>query len=109
MKTIPFSDFAKLDLRTAKILKAEDIPEADKLYKLTIDVGDLGKRTICAGIKQFYSPDDLRGKKVIVLANLEPRKMKVSKGMILAAVSNDEKQVVLLQPDADIESGSKIS
>src|SRR3989339_568584 len=102
--TIQFEDFAKLDLRVAEIENIEDIPGADKLYKLTLGVGELGERTICAGIKQFYNHDDLKGKKIIIIANLEPRKLKgiTSQGMLLAASTKDKKTVSLISPDSDI-------
>lgn len=111
MDTIKYDEFIKLDLRVAKILEVEDIEGADKLYKLKINVGELGERTICAGIKQHYSKEDLVGKNIILLANLEPRKMKgiESQGMLLAAVSEDHSKVILLQPESDIDSGTKVS
>lgn len=108
--TIPYTDFEKLDLRVAKIKKAEDIEGADKLYKLTIDVGELGERIICAGIKQFYTKEKLKNKKIIVIANLEPRKLKgiESQGMLLAASNEDHTKVSLIFPDQDINPGNKI-
>lgn len=108
---IKFEDFAKLDLRVAKILKVEEIEGADKLLKLDLDVGELGKRTICAGIKQHYDKDDLKGKKIIIIANLEPAMKKGvrSEGMLLAASDENHEKVILLVPDSDIEAGSKIS
>ena len=99
MTEIDFSDWEKLDLRVGKIAKAEDIDGADKLYKLSIDLGkEAGKRTVCAGLKNHYSKDELKGKKIILFANLAPRKLKgiESKGMILAAVNKEESEVVLL-------------
>ena len=108
---INYEDFEKLDLRVAEIKQVEDIESADKLYKLTIDVGELGERIICAGIKEHYSKEDLKGKKIIIIANLAPRKLKgiESKGMLLAASSDDHSKVILLTPDKDIESGSSVS
>lgn len=108
--TISYADFAKLDLRVAKILDADDIPGADKLYKLTIDLGELGKRTICAGIKQHYKKEDLIGKEIVVVANLEPRKMKgvESQGMLLAASTENHEKIILLKPEKAIEPGSKV-
>ncbi|MCR4323930.1 MAG: methionine--tRNA ligase subunit beta, partial [Nanoarchaeota archaeon] len=106
---IDFGDFAKLDLRVAEIQNIENIEGADKLYKLEISIGD-EIRTICAGIKEFYSHDDLKGKKIIVLTNLKPRKLKgiESQGMLLAASSKDHKKVSLLVPDADMDVGSVV-
>ena len=111
MNEIKYGDFQKLDLRVAKIENAEDIEGADKLLKLSLDVGELGKRTIAAGIKPFYPKDKLIGKKIIIIANLEPRNIKgvESRGMLLAASSNNHEKVVLLTPDSEIEVGSKIS
>ena len=108
-ETINFSDWEKIDLRVGEIQKIEEITGADKLYKLTISIGS-EIRTVCAGIKQFYSHDDLVGKKVILLANLAPRKLKgiESQGMVLAAVNADESSVVLISPSEDIEVGSVV-
>lgn len=108
---IEFGDFAKLDLRVAEIKGVEEIEGADKLYKLTLDIGELGERTICAGIKPYYSADELKGMKIVIVANLAPRKLRgiESHGMLLAASSNDKEKVVLLTPEKNIENGSKIS
>ena len=94
---INIKDFAKVELRVAKIVKAEGIEEADKLIKLHLDVGDLGERTVFAGIKSAYDPESLNGRHVVLVANLEPRKMKfgVSEGMVLAS-SNDEGSIYLI-------------
>ncbi len=106
---IDFAHWEKIDLRVAKIEKAEDIEGADKLYKLTVSLGS-EKRTLCAGLKKFYTKQELEGKLCIVFANLAPRVMKgiTSQGMILAVVSEDESQVVLLAPEKDIKEGSKV-
>ena len=110
MEEISFEDFKKLDIRTAEILEAEEIEGADKLYKLKIDLGT-ETRTLVAGLKQYYTIAELEGKKCIILANLESRKIKgvESKGMLLAAVSDDHSEVKLLQADGVLELGSKIS
>ena len=111
VETIKFSEWQKLDIRTAKILKAEEIEGADKLYRLSVDLGkELGKRTLVAGIKPYYKKEELKGKSCIVFTNLEPRILKgiESQGMVLAAVSPDESKVFLLQPDSKIEEGSRI-
>ena len=108
---IEFNDFEKLDLRVAEIKEIEDIEGADKLYKLTIDVGELGERVICAGIKEYYSKEDLKGMKIVIVANLAPRKLRgiESQGMLLAASNKEHDKVILLTPEKDIENGSKIS
>jgi len=109
MNTIKYEDFTKLDLRVGAIKKVDEIEGADKLYKLEVDIGK-EKRTILAGLKQHYKKDELKGKQVIVICNLEPRKMKgvESQGMLLAAVSDDESKVILLSPEKKIDSGSKV-
>lgn len=108
---INFEDWQKFDLRVAEIIGVEEIEGADKLYKLTLDVGELGKRIICAGIKPYYSEEDLKGKKIIYFSNLKPRKMKgiESQGMLLAASTKNHEKVVLISPMSDIENGSRIS
>jgi methionine--tRNA ligase beta chain len=109
---VNFNDWSKIDLRVGKILNAEDIENADKLYRLEVDLGkEIGKRTLCAGLKQYYSKEDLLGKKIIVFVNLEPRMMKgiKSEGMLLAACTDNHEKVILLAPEKDIELGSRVS
>jgi methionyl-tRNA synthetase len=107
-ETIEFDDFAKLDLRVAKIIKAEHVDGADKLLQLTVDIGD-ETRNILAGIKAAYAPEDLEGKLTVVIANLQPRKMRfgLSEGMVLAAGPGG-KDIWLLQPDSGAEVGMRI-
>jgi methionyl-tRNA synthetase len=109
MDNITFDDFMKLDLRVAEIKACEDVPGADKLYTLTIDLGE--ERTIVAGIKLYYTNEELIGKKIAIVVNLEPRKLRgiESHGMLLAASTEDKSSVVLLTLDRDITNGSKIS
>ena len=106
---INIKDFAKVELRVAKIVKAEGIEEADKLIKLHLDVGELGERTVFAGIKSAYDPKSLNGRHVVLVANLEPRKMKfgVSEGMVLAS-SNDEGSIYLISPDEGAKPGQLV-
>lgn len=111
---VDFDEWQKLDLRVGKIIEIEDIEGADKLYKLSIDLGSEltpeQPRILVAGLKPFYSKEELKDRLCIVFTNLQPRKMKgiQSEGMILAAVSPDESQVSLIQPEKDIEKGAKI-
>jgi len=108
---ITFDDWSKLDLRVAQIKNVEDIEGADKLYKIEIDVGkEIGKRTICAGLKEYYSKEDLINKIIIYFANLSPRKMRgiESQGMLLAASTKDHEKVILITPESDIELGSRV-
>ena len=107
---VSFSECEKLDLRAGEILEIEDVQGADKLYKLKVDLGT-ETRTVVAGLKQYYTKDELESKRCILFCNLEPRKLKgiESQGMILAAVNDDHSEVKLLQADGDIELGSKVS
>jgi methionyl-tRNA synthetase len=102
-------DFAKVDLRVARVLSAEAVPEAKKLLKLTVSLGGGVTRTLFAGIKQAYEPDALVGRLVVVVANLAPRKMKfgVSEGMAIAAGPGGE-QVFLLAPDSGAKPGQRV-
>ena len=108
--TIEFDDFAKVDLRIVKILKAEHVEGADKLLQLTLDLGDDTTRNVFAGIKSAYKPEDLVGKLTVMVANLAPRKMKfgVSEGMVLAAGAGGE-DIYLLEPDNGAHPGMKVS
>ncbi len=101
--------FKKIDLRIAKVLKVENIEGADRLYKLTIKVGEDEERTLVAGIKKYYSPEDLIGKKIVIVYNLKPAKIRgvKSNGMLLAA--KDEDTLALLTPEFDVKEGAKIS
>lgn len=105
--TITIEDFMKIDLRTANILAAEPVPNANKLLKLTVEMGE-ETRTLLAGIAEMYSPEELIGKQVIVVANLQPRKMRgiESQGMLLAA--DVDGQAILLQPETRVPSGSRV-
>jgi methionyl-tRNA synthetase len=110
-ETIAFDDFAKLDLRIGKVLEAAEHPNADKLLVLQVDLGS-EKRQIIAGIKQFYAPESLVGKDIVIVANLAPRKMRglESQGMLLAASEEgDERRVVVLTPDTSVKPGSSVS
>jgi methionyl-tRNA synthetase len=101
-------DFVKADLRVCRIVAAEEVPEAKKLLKLTISLGGENTRTVFAGIKGFYKPEQLVGKLFICIANLAPRKMKfgVSEGMILAA--GGEGEAHLLIPDEGAKPGERV-
>ena len=105
---IDINHFSSVDLRVAKITKADDVDGADKLLQLTLDVGDLGTRNVFAGIKSAYKPDELTDRLVVLVNNLEPRKMKfgISEGMVLAS-SNDD-GIYLVSPDEGAEPGMKV-
>ena len=105
---IDINQFSSIDLRVAKIIKAEDVDGADKLIQLTLDVGEYGTRTVFAGIKSSYKPEDLDNRMVVLVNNLAPRQMKfgLSEGMVLAS-SNDD-GIYLVSPDGGAEPGMKV-
>ncbi len=105
---ITIDDFLKVDLRVAKIINAKELEDSRKLLELEVDLGD-ETRTIFAGIKKSYNPDELMGKLVVVIANLKPRKMKfgTSNGMVLATQHDGD--IIIIQPEKDVSPGSKIS
>jgi methionyl-tRNA synthetase len=106
---VVYDDFAKLDIRVGKVLECVKVPKADKLLQFKIDDG-LGGRTILSGIAEYYQPEELVGKMVCFIANLEPRKIKgiLSQGMLLSAESFDG-NLRLIHPDASLEQGSTVS
>ena len=106
---INIKQFSEVDLRVAKIIKAQDVKEADKLLQLTLDVGELGTRNVFAGIKSSYNPSDLENRMVVLVNNLAPREMKfgLSEGMVLAS-SNDD-GVYLISPDEGAKPGMKVT
>ena len=106
---IVYDDFAKVELRVAKVLEARPHPNADKLLLLLIDLGEEAPRQIVAGIKAHYAPEALVGKKIIVVANLAPAMLRgeTSNGMLLAATSG-EKVVLLTVDDPECVVGAKI-
>ena len=107
--TIDIDTFAQRDLRVARVAKAELVDGADKLLRLTLDVGPLGERTVFAGIRAAYDPASLEGRRVVLVANLAPRKMKfgTSEGMVLAAGPGGQ-DVFLLSPDDGAEPGMEV-
>ena len=107
-ENITFDDFTKLDIRTATILDSEKVPKTKKLLKLTVDTG-LDTRTVVSGIAEFFAPEDIKGKQVSLVLNLEPRKIKgiESQGMILMAEDNMGK-LVFVSPTEDINNGSEV-
>ncbi|MBI2844686.1 MAG: methionine--tRNA ligase [Armatimonadetes bacterium] len=104
---ISYDEFKKLDIRVAEIKSAEQVAGTDKLLQLTVDPGD-GERTIVAGIAQWYEPEKLLGKKIVLLANLQPAKIRgvESRGMLLAA--DVDGRAIILTPDEDVPSGAKV-
>ena len=107
MENINFEEFQKIELKVAKVIQAERIEESEKLLKLQIDLGG-EKRQIVAGVAKFYQPENLVGKEIVVVANLEPRTIfgLESQGMLLAADVNGKP--VLLKPEEEVPPGTKI-
>ncbi|MEW8564055.1 MAG: methionine--tRNA ligase subunit beta, partial [Candidatus Thiodiazotropha sp.] len=107
-ETIQYDDFVKLDLRIARIAKAEHVEGADKLLQLSLDLGG-ETRNVFAGIKSAYAPEDLEGKLTVMVANLAPRKMRfgVSEGMVLAAGPGG-KELFILNPDEGAQPGMRV-
>lgn len=105
---VSFQDFKNMDIRIAQIKEVKEHPNADRLYILRIDIGG-EEREIVAGIRMHYKPDELLGKKIVVLVNLEPATIRgvQSNGMLLAA--SDKERIVILTPEKEIAPGSKIS
>jgi methionine--tRNA ligase beta chain len=108
---VSFEEFAKLDLRVAKIVDVRPVEGSDKLYQLRISLGG-EERTLAAGLAKHYRPDELMGRRIVVVANLDPRKLRgvESQGMLLAAVSEDGSVVSVVSPDReDVPLGSKVT
>ena len=112
MDLINYNDFAKVKLKVGRIISAEDIAGKDKLYLVKVDLGEEKPKTLFAGIKKYYSKEELAGKTVIVVANLESKRMGsvVSEGMLLAASikEGDDEKIALLEPDKEMPSGADI-
>jgi len=108
--TITFDDFAKVKLRVGRVLEAADHPNADKLLVLKVDLGN-EQRQIVAGLRGYYTAEQLVGRNIILVANLAPRMMRgqESQGMLLAASNADRTRVIVLTPESEIEPGSVVS
>lgn len=108
MSTVTFEEFKKLDIRIGKVISAERIKRSNKLILLQVDLGD-ETRQIVAGLAPYYSPEELVGKEIVVLANLEPKVFMgyKSQGMLLAAVVDGKP--VLLKPEKEVPPGAKVS
>lgn len=104
---ITIEEFARIKLKVARVLAAEKVTNADKLLKLAVKVGD-EERTIVAGIARYYQPEELVGKKVVIVANLKPAKLRgiVSQGMVLAAV--DAESLSLVTPERAVKDGAQV-
>jgi len=106
---VSFEDFKKIELRIAKIVSVEDVPGRDKLYKLSIEIGEERCRTLVAGLKPYYSKAEMEGKQIVVVANLEPKPLAgiLSEGMLLAAKTKIG-TFSLLTVESEIEPGTRV-
>ena len=105
---ISIEEFSRIDLRVGKIIKAENVPKSQNLLKLTIDVGEGNLKTAVAGIAKYYSPESLEGKYVVVVTNLEPRKIFGIESEVMILAAQDESGVVIIGPERPVSSGSKV-
>ncbi|MBN2581795.1 MAG: methionine--tRNA ligase subunit beta [Planctomycetes bacterium] len=108
-ESVSIQDFARLDLRVGQVVSVEAHPNANKLLVLKVNLGELGERQLVAGLKAHYEPEQLVGRKIVVIANLEPAVLRgvESQGMLLAASAGE--QVIFLTPEKDIAPGAKVS
>lgn len=109
METISFGDFAKVELVVGKIVECEPVDGSDKLYKLKVKIGG-EERTLASGLAKFYAPDELLGKKIVVVANLEPKKIRgiESHGMLLAAEDGEGRLALLVLDNDEVKDGSQV-
>ncbi|MGI8996216.1 MAG: methionine--tRNA ligase subunit beta, partial [Pyrinomonadaceae bacterium] len=107
---IGIEDFTKVELRVGEVLTAERVPKSDKLLRFTVDLGEAEPRQILAGIAEHYEPEKLVGRKIVVVANLKPRKLRglESQGMVLAASVGDEGKPVLATFTEDVPNGARL-
>jgi methionyl-tRNA synthetase len=107
---IDIETFAKIKFRVATIEHVEAVPKSKKLYQIQLDVGELGKRTIVSGIALHYTPEQLIGRQIVIVANLKPAKLMgvESHGMLLAASTDDDSILAVLSPDKQITAGSRV-
>lgn len=105
---VSFEDFKKMDIRIAQIKEVKEHPNADKLFVLNIDLGR-EQRQIVAGIRNFYKPDELIQKKIVVVTNLEPATIRGVKSTAMLLAAKDDDTLAILMPERDIKVGSKIS
>ena len=107
---IEIGDFAKVDLRVGQVLTAERVPKSDKLLLMTIDIGEEKPRQVLAGIAEYYEADQMIGRKVVVVANLKPRKLRgfESQGMVVAASFGEEGKPVIATFAEDVPNGARL-
>jgi methionyl-tRNA synthetase len=102
---VTYEDFKKLEIKVAKITQVKDHPNADKLYIMIIDLGDKTKQII-AGIKGFYDKEELLGRKIVVIDNLEPVKLRGEESQAMLLAAQDESGIAIITPDKEVKIGS---
>jgi len=109
LSQVGFEEFKKLDMRIGTIVQVVRVPRTERLYKIAVDLGDLGQKQTVSSLVGYYAPEDLVGKRIVFLANLKPTKFagESSEGMLLAA--EKEKKLVLLTTDKEIENGANVT
>ena len=109
MSQVSFSDFKKLDMRVGTVIKAEPVPRTSKLYKIQVDLGEIGVKQTISSLVGYYTPEGLINKRIIFLTNLKPAKFsgEISEGMLLAAEINDK--LALLTTDEEIQNGARVT
>jgi methionine--tRNA ligase beta chain len=109
LSQVGFEEFKKLDMRIGTIVQVERVPRTERLYKIAVDLGDLGQKQTVSSLVGYYAPEDLVGKRIVFLANLNPTKFagESSEGMLLAA--EKEKKLALLTTDKEIENGANVT
>jgi len=104
---VPFAEFKKIDLRIGKVVSVENHPTADKLYVMKIDIGGEVKQSV-AGLKDYYTPEQLTGKTVVVVANLEPAKLRGVESHIMLLAAQHDNEVIILIPEREVPAGAKV-
>ena len=109
MSQVSFDEFKKLDMRIATVVQVERVPRTERLYKIVVDLGELGRKQTVSSLVEYYTPEELLGKRIVFLVNLKPTKFsgEPSEGMLLAA--EKDKKLVLLTTDKEIGNGARVT
>lgn len=110
MELITYADFAKVEFRVGEIVEAKEVPESEKLIRMVVDFGEYGQKIVFSGIKAFYQPEELIGKKTVFVVNMVPKKImeEESGAMIFAGENEDKTKLSILILDIDLPNGSKV-
>lgn len=109
MSQVSFDEFKKLDIRIATVVQVERVPRTARLYKIIVDLGELGRRQTISSLVEYYRPEELMGRRIVFLVNLQPTKFggEISEGMLLAAEKGDK--LTLLTTEKEIENGANVT